>query len=80
VNSEPIERIIQQRDSLKKIMERIYYNTIGEEHRWNCGHKFNKECVCELALLRAEYEEFLFQEEMFHKENNITNGMDTKRY
>ena len=80
MSSEDLERVKHQRDSLKKIMEKIYASLIGKSHRWNCGLKFNKECECEAALAIIEYEEFLFQEELFHKEHEITDGMDTKRY
>lgn len=80
MSSENLERIKNQRDTLKKIAEKMYASLIGKCHRWNCGLKFHKECDCESALAMNEYEEFLWQEEIFQKENNIIDGMDTKRY
>jgi hypothetical protein len=80
MTEESFERVRYQRDSLKKIMEKMYESTIGKEHRWNCGLRIHKECDCETAMAREEYEEFLFQEEVFQKEKGIENGMDIKRY
>ena len=80
MSSEDFERVKYQRDSLKRIIEKMYSSLIGKCHRWNCGLKFDRECDCESALAMIDYETFLSQEEAFQKEHEITNGMDTKRY
>ena len=80
MEQESYERVVSQRNSLKKMMEEVYRITIGNEHRWNCGWKFQMPCECEMAKVREQYEEFLWMEEIFQEENGIKNGMDTNRH